>query len=235
MRRGRRAGAAGAGRRLRPPAGADRSWSIEARARGLVGPGFGVVPQKETGHAATHPIENHFPAVDGVRGRRGGADACARATRGDSGAGPAGAAGRTRAAGAPRALRAAGTLPRRTPRRRRARTPARPASAAEPRHRRPPRHRHRPHHRHHAAPRGRPGRACAATGASAASPPRSDEVVLRLKSPATESEAVENALRVLQTQLRQIDEQTAAARPSSRHRTAPSWRGRARSSKSWCR
>jgi bla regulator protein blaR1 len=42
-------------------------------------------------------------------------------------------------------------------------------------------------------------------------PPRSDEVVLRLKSPATESEAVENALRVLQTQLRQIEEQTAAA------------------------
>ena len=42
-------------------------------------------------------------------------------------------------------------------------------------------------------------------------PPRSDEVVLRLKSPATESEAIENAVRVLQTQLRQIEEQTAAA------------------------
>ena len=42
-------------------------------------------------------------------------------------------------------------------------------------------------------------------------PPRSDEVVLRLKSPSTESEAIENALRVLQTQLAQIDQQAVAS------------------------
>ena len=41
-------------------------------------------------------------------------------------------------------------------------------------------------------------------------PPSSDEVVLRLKSPATEQEAVDTALRVLETQLAQVDEQAAA-------------------------
>jgi beta-lactamase regulating signal transducer with metallopeptidase domain len=41
-------------------------------------------------------------------------------------------------------------------------------------------------------------------------PPRSDEVVLRLKSPTTESEAVDTALRVLETQLAQVDAQAAA-------------------------
>ena len=45
---------------------------------------------------------------------------------------------------------------------------------------------------------------------AAASAPSSDEVVLRLKSPATEQEAVDTALRVLETQLAQIDEQAAA-------------------------
>ncbi len=35
--------------------------------------------------------------------------------------------------------------------------------------------------------------------------------MLRLKSPSTESEAIDNALRVLETQLVQIDEQVAAA------------------------
>lgn len=35
--------------------------------------------------------------------------------------------------------------------------------------------------------------------------------MLRLKSPTTESEAIENALRVLETQLAQIDDQTAAS------------------------
>ena len=35
--------------------------------------------------------------------------------------------------------------------------------------------------------------------------------MLRLKSPTSEGEAIENALRVLQTQLKQIEEQTAAA------------------------
>jgi chromosome segregation ATPase len=35
-------------------------------------------------------------------------------------------------------------------------------------------------------------------------------VVLRLKSPATEQEAVDTALRVLETQLAQVDEQAAA-------------------------
>jgi beta-lactamase regulating signal transducer with metallopeptidase domain len=41
-------------------------------------------------------------------------------------------------------------------------------------------------------------------------PPSGDEVVLRLKSPATEQEAVDTALRVLETQLAQIDQQAAA-------------------------
>ena len=41
-------------------------------------------------------------------------------------------------------------------------------------------------------------------------PPSSDEVVVRLKSPATEQEAVDTALRVLETQIAQIDEQAAA-------------------------
>jgi chromosome segregation ATPase len=41
------------------------------------------------------------------------------------------------------------------------------------------------------------------------SPPNSDEVVLRLKSPATEQEALDTAVRVLETQLAQVEQQAA--------------------------
>ena len=163
----------GPGVRLRAPAGASRRIAIAIRAGGVVGRGVGVEPEKEIRHAAAHLVEVAVPDVPDDDGRTGGRRPAGTRAGGDCGATPAGTPRTASAASGSGAARRGALEPcrprRPTPRllQRWPAPPAPPAQAAP------------------AAPVARP--VAPPLPPQPPLPPSSDEVVLRLKSPATEA------------------------------------------------